>query len=314
MARDGFLVENMGRSYPFILQEETGTGKGSGTMPLPENSLSDLSILISPLAGFDPVNDTVTLSTVRRRGSDGAFQFIFSCSSADLVGQELIFTVPDTSSRFAVFFTGNNLWEGYLTIGDLVDLELLLPLGNTLSSGAHPPIAEPGVITHNVASVRQILLANKDRTRHVAPEECGGSSSSTSSSSRPGGVIARNATFTGNVSFVDGYNSSAKQSATAIVIEAKVGAGAGQPCDDVPVFDGEDPPSGSTTLDGADRCSEIISSINSLTGRTIFVQTGQGVRVYPGDDHQLIVDVDLSGMAVCQNDASISTSSSQTGG
>lgn len=308
MARDGFLVENLGRSYPFILQDETGTGKGSGTMPLPESSLADLNILISPLTSFNPVSDTITLSDVSRL-VDGSFQFTISCDAGDLVGQDLVFSVPDTSARFQVFFTGNTLWEGHLTIGDLTELIAQMAANSSLTAGANPPIAEPGVVTHNVASVRRIMLANKDRTRHVKPASCEGSSSSSSD----GGVrkvISRNYIFTGDVSFIDGFNASARQLAQSIAIEAKVGAGAGEPCDDITIYDGEDPPDGKTTLDGGDRCSEIISSINGLTGRTIRVQSGQGVRVYPGGDNELVVDVDLSGMAVCQP----GSSSSKSGG
>lgn len=311
MARDGFLVENLGRSYPFILQDETGTGKGSGTMPLPESSLADLSILISPLTSFDPTSNVITLSAVDRLG-DGSFQFTFSCDANDLVGNNLVFSVPDTSSRFQVFFTGNNLWEGYLTIGDLTDLIASMPISTSLAAGANPPIAEPCVIIHNVASVRRILLANKDRTRHVQPADCGGSSSSSSSGTATRRIISRDYIFTGNVSFIDGFNSSARQTSQSINIEARVGAGAGEPCDDITVYEGEDPPPGKTTLDGGDRCSEIVSSINGLTGRTIRVQSGQGVRVFPGGDNELIIDVDLSGMAVCQPGSS--SSSSQTGG
>lgn len=311
MARDGFLVENLGRSYPFILQDETGTGKGSGTMPLPESSLADLSILISPLTDFDPITNVVTLSAVSRL-IDGSFQFTFSCDADDLAGNELVFSVPDTSSRFQVFFTGNSLWEGYLTIGDLTDLIASMPVSTSLAPGANPPIAEPCVIIHNVASVRRIMIANKDRTRHVAPASCGGSSSSSSSSDGLRRVISRNYIFTGNVSFIDGFNSSARQTSQAINIEASVGAGAGEPCEDITVYEGEDPPDGKTTLDGGDRCNEIISSINGLTGRTIRIQSGQGVRIFPGGDNELVVDVDLSGMAVCQPGSS--SSSSQTGG
>lgn len=320
MARDGFFTDNLRRSYPFVLGEEAGAGKGGSSMSLPEGAVADAVFLLSPLVDFDPAGDRVELAEVLRDADGLTFRLRFRCTAS---AEALEFPVPSDAALFDVVAVRGDEWEGFLTVGKVAELAAAVPAGQALTPGDAVPVVEPCAVIHQAASVRRVRLANFDRTRHTPPPGCAGSSSiAASSSSSAGattdGLYARDDVFTGDVAFADGYNLTVKQGEGAIALEAGVGAGAGEPCEEVRIAGWEDPPEGSTTLDGGLRCGEVVSTVNGVSGRSLTLQAGQGVRIYPGEAaNELVVDIDLSGMAVCTaagGSSSSSSTNSSTGG
>ena len=83
-------------------------------------------------------------------------------------------------------------------------------------------------------------------------------------------------------------------------IPALVGAGSGQPCSEVALFPGEQPPSGSSNLDGSLSCSEVVGSINGVSISNFIIETGLGVSLLLDPlANTLNLDFDLSGLAIC---------------
>ena len=84
----------------------------------------------------------------------------------------------------------------------------------------------------------------------------------------------------------------------SITITPRVGAGEGQPCDEVPLTAAETAPAGSTLLSGGPTCNEVIRTINGIPGPhyTILAGTGVTVAADTTDTHRLNVDPHLLGL------------------
>jgi hypothetical protein len=309
MARPGFYNDNAHRSYPF-LDADLG-------MPLPESAVVDFGCLMGLSVGYDDEAHKVYLHRVYR--DTGVFRFEFRCTAPAMAGQSLTFLVPDTSSEYASFTatvdvapgsSGSSLssecgddpdWEGFLVIGDLFDLKNAIAVSESLDDVGGATTVEPALVQNLARTfVRAVHLANADRVRTQPPPGCPDSDVPTTDPDHSY-VIAR--CLTGDLKFVEGYNSSIRQSDSdnAIVIGASVGAGAGQPCDEVPLYPGEMSPDGGQLLTGGPTCGEILKSINGVGGKVIRLNQGTGVRITPGEtEGELIVAVDLHDLAVCR--------------
>ena len=102
----------------------------------------------------------------------------------------------------------------------------------------------------------------------------------------------------GSILIQSGYNCDIKQSDrdNAIVFNAKVGAGAGQPCGEIPLFSGEVPPSGSGLLSGGASCGESIQTINGISNPNFIIQAGNGVQITSvPEENKLVIDINLAG-------------------
>lgn len=310
MARPGFFNDNAHRAYPF-LDADLG-------MPLPESAVVDFGCVMGLDVNYDDSTHLVYLHKVFRASDH--FRFEFRATAATLEGRSLTFYVPDDSSEYASFSANEDVnpgssgssevssacgddpdWEGFLVIGDLTELKDVLGVGDSLDDIIGATIIEPARIQNLARTfVRSINLANLDRVRSVPPAECPNPGDIDSNT----GVVHVSARcMTGAVQLREGYNCAIRQndSDNSITISAAVGRGAGQPCDEVPLYPDEPTPYGSTLLTGGLSCGEILKSINGVGGRIVRLNPGTGVRITPGEDEgQLIVAVDLHGMAVCR--------------
>jgi len=151
----------------------------------------------------------------------------------------------------------------------------------------------------------------------VKPPDGCGSLSSSAGSDEP--ILAASC-MRGNIKWKEGYNCSIRQDNrdNAIIIGAGQGAGEGEPCDEVPLYEGEAPPEGSPHLSGGPGCSEVVKTINGIGGRDIFITAGPGFRVQQDteDPNTLNLNRALDDFAACLAEeetlsSSLSSSSSQ---
>lgn len=199
--------------------------------------------------------------------------------------------------------------SGYLVTGRLDALLALLPGDGVLTRAADDAaVVEPALVRSLAGGyVDSLNLANVDRTRASAPAGC----DPTDWGFPVGGgrtyVAAR--CLRGDIRLKPGYNSVVRAEAddNRLTLGAAVGAGEGPACEEVPLFGGEAPPPGSDYLSGGPACNAVLRSINGSGGRFASVVGGQGVRVSADpENHAVVVDVNLSRMAVCAGDGGFS--------
>ncbi len=306
MARSGFYVDNAHRAYPF-LDADLG-------MPLPEAAVVDFGCLMGLDANYDDSDDRVYLSRVLRTADH--FQFEFRSTAPSLAGKSLTFLVPDDAAEHTSFEADvdvhpgssgsspssecgtDSAWEGFLVVGDLSSLSGL-GVGDSLDDIDGATTIEPALVQNLARTfVRGVHLANADRVKAETPEGCDGDPVEDADR-----IFTTARCMTGALLVKEGYNCAIRQidSENALVIGAAVGAGAGEPCDEVPVHPAESPPAGSHLLTGGPGCGEILKSINGVGGKIIRLNQGTGVRIAPGlVEGQLVVAVDLHDLAICR--------------
>jgi len=315
-----FLNENSGRDYPF---------KDDSAGNLPTSAIVDFGTVIYTQAGYSVSSDYVYLKQVRR--VDNRFEFEFWSSADGLEGKALIFSrdineepfttqyvswspassaydlsvLPcDSLSSFAdasssqsdCTVEGELLWEGYLVTGDLTELSELLNDCEKLDLEAE---VEPETVTSfNDYHIDTLNTANDDRTRATTPDDCRDYCWDFDT----GSTILDKSCLTGLFKLVAGYNCEIIQddSNNTITIGAGIGAGKGIPCEEVKLFSGETGPSGGTLLTGGPSCGEVIRSINGVGKRIFELKAGTGTTITELPDfNKIIVNIDLSGMALC---------------
>lgn len=335
----GWFDENRGRSYPFLAgttgQSAPGINPG-GLQYLPNTAVVDFSCLMGLESQYvEGVNSVYLYEVARHKNT---FLFEFRSDAPGLYGYSLIFTrqVGDPTyacqhagavrspqalvygSFSSVLTTADEpegsqhssslddddcpnlpLWSGYLSTGTLDDLASLLTDGNTLAGGTATRV-EPALVRSLVdACVRSVNLANADRTRVTSPPGC-----LPPLWNQPlGAIFVQAACLTGQLRFEAGYNAVVRQNnqENSLTIGAQVGGGAGQPCGEVPLFKGEQPQRGGALYTGGPQCSEVLRTINGLSGNGILqILPGAGVTVTPDPAHaRVIVDVDLHNLNIC---------------
>jgi hypothetical protein len=323
MPRPAFLNDNEARAYPLIPAVPAMQRAGS-PVALPYATLVDFGCIMGLDAGYNDRTHAVHLHSVQRAGTE--FTFEFRCDAPGLWLYALRFTRRLADPEFAtdeseavlqttpgqvdpcVAIRDDPLWEGWLTTGLLDDLEALLADGQSLLADVTAPVVEPATIQNlALGYVRTLNLANEDRTRALAPEGCSEGDSVSlgdpvSLAQQYRTIINAECLF-GPQTLREGYNCVIRQSAqdNALTISAALAAGAGAPCDEVPLAARETPPPGSKLLTGGPACDEIITSINGLSGSVITLVPLHGVQVTVADTapNTLIVDVDLHDLAIC---------------
>lgn len=330
----GFLNDNEGRSYPFITQQDAafelerfGSGDSSSlallpaTFELPEATLVDFGCLMGPDAIFDTAADTVYLYEIRRR-PDNFFSFEFRTTAEAAAGWSLSFSCPDDEARYTTLWAEahkhppgeavddsfscqpDQPYEGFLVIGDLAPLRDLLDVGEAVRV-LEGLVVEPALIQDlNGTFTRGINVANSVRLRTTIDAVCASSSSvALGDQVLLGDILANSLCLTGALTFSEGYNCSVTTDPTtnSLTISASVGAGAGEPCGEVPQFEGETPPPGSDLLSGGPACSQAVQTLNGLTGPIMQIIGGVGVTVFktPGSDHSITVSIDLNELTQC---------------
>jgi hypothetical protein len=322
MAAPGFYNDNTYRAYPFLEEAETveisssSVSVSSATLgAFPESAIVDFGTVMGIEAGFLEHIHKVYLAEVRRTGTTIEFEFRTDAPGAS--AYPVVFTRDITDPEYSIedvvsptelpsssISSGacpdNFIWDAYLVTGPLEDLIAVLPSGSSFTfTEGQWQIEHSRIQSLLQAFVSSLNLANYDRTHADPPPQCSESSSL--------GQLRRlfvNATcIQGNPRLVEGYNCTLTQEEinNTIVVGAAVGSGAGEACEEVPLYEGESPPAGSTLLTGGPNCGEIVKTINGVGGQTVQLMSGPGVRVNasPDDPNELIVDVDLHDFATC---------------
>lgn len=320
MALTPFLDDNRERAYPFV----EPTDDAPAEYPYEEvirKGIVDFGAILSPAAEYDPRLHTVWLSAVRRR--DEQFEFEFSSDCPGAYGVLFTFTRPVATEDYVVDWreygdtggssagcSGFPLARGFLHTAHLGRLAALLPADGELDvTATQYGTIEPG----RVQSLRRGLLtsiniANFDRT-HVDPAEgCG----SASAGERP--LYIDSQCLAGDIKLVEGYNTNIRQVAAdnALIIGGAVNGGAGQPCDEIPLYPGETAPDGSQLLSGGPACTEVLKSINGVAGPAIQLLTGPGFSVdtAPGNPSRLVITFSPAAFAACDPSPDAASSSS----
>lgn len=333
MAPLAFYDLNSGRGYPFV---EIGPPlmlySGGGYAELPKSAVVGCVVILGHGSGFTPEHRAY-LYEIRRSSDRLTYEFRFSAPA--MLGISLLFTREVDTQEFAVTraasdaeggsstdaFCSTVLVEGWLSTGDQRPLAATLADGEWLRRADQELYLEPArVQTLDGLFVNSINLANADRTR-ADYEECVGVEQSSSSSSA---VISEsysvdvnsssqsldnrsyvvNATcLRGPLRFSNGYNVDIRQDngLNTLTFSPGVGSGAGEPCEEVPLYAGETPPAGSRLLSGGPACNELIKTINGVGGPNLRLVAGAGVRLAGDglDPYKIRILLDHNGLAVC---------------
>lgn len=317
MARPGFLNDNLFRAYPFIPPSavENVSSSAGDEDTLPTVAIVDFGAIMGLDAMFDDVSDCVYLYEIRRSGDTFTFEFRTNADAAepyvllfarDVSDEEFAFeqveAAPAGTSSSSASSAGDcgesPIWEGFLVTGNLAELAEELADGATLTFTGRQLQIEPARIQNLESSfVRSVGLANFDRTHTIATDACGGSDDG----EEP--VFVYTACLDGALRLMEGFNCAIRQedSTNTLTVSAALGAGVGLACEEMPIYEGEAPPEGSTLLTGGPSCTEILKTINGVGGRVIRLFGGKGVHIAPHESeaNKLVVDVDLAGFVVC---------------
>jgi hypothetical protein len=318
VARAGFFDDNRNRAYPFLTGTCNKPISGPITlMNLMNDVIVDCGFTFGPTIHYDASSHIVYLSKLRRVSNSLYFEFATTCP--DLSGVMLTFTRNINDDEYQTEFTDSGTeglslsystsgslaatcyqpgWFGYMVSGPLAAIATILPSSGTVTGTVADCIVEPALIRSMYkAAVTSINLANDDRTRYSSPDGC-----AAVSWPYPVDIIFVNSRcLLGNVLLQSGYNTNLKQNDrdNAIVFNANVGAGDGQPCGEIPLFSGETGSPDSGLLSGGTACGETIQTINGVSRSNFTIQAGTGVQIESvPDENKLVIDINLAGTAV----------------
>lgn len=329
MGKIDWYNDNANRSYPFVngTVDYQPPSAPPTVKDLPNGIVVDAGFLMGLQSGFDHELHEVFLQEIRREGS--TFFLEFRSDAPGLFERPLTFTrevgdetylaefvdnfqEPVTSVSGSVSYSASGsggecpeepLWSGFIVTGKISALEALLPLDGVVTrTDTDDGLIEPALIQSMVASyVDSLNVANNDRTRVTAPEGC-----PPVTWDYPTNIIfIRDTCIRGDVRFQEGFNTLITQNNfdNSVVIAPSLGAGAGLPCETVPLFDGETPPItgvDSSLLEGGATCGDILRSINGKPGRVLEILAQQGVVITPiPASNKLVINVDMTGLALC---------------
>lgn len=321
MAQVGFYANNRYGAYPFAPESVTpGDAFPASVAQLPYAWIVDARFTFYPRAEHDPATDVVRLVAVRRTGSNAIFEF--RSTSAALADVPLLFTRPLSGARYASETVesesygedvGNGddascedpLWEGTLVTGDLTSLFDGTVDGWQIVGSSTAAIVEPALLLDlRRAWVESLNVANRDRTRQMA---YAGECEPPAWGHPVDGLVGIVECLNGPVEFSEGYNCEVSQSdrSNAIVFRARVGAGRGEPCGELPWSDDDAPPISTSAnprparYTGSWLCDEVLRSLNGAVGPRIalFGRSGILVREFP-EESRILVDVGSRGV-VC---------------
>jgi hypothetical protein len=330
MARPPWYNDNRNRSFPFLKGSVGIAVPDSGPVTmrqLPDDFIVDCGFIMGPESGFIEGEHKVFLRKIYRVGDDIYFEFgssapllageyltfvrtigeeVYATEFVEAVPPPITLSTSASASESEVEFCPEFLWEGYLITGILESIAVRLADGETIARAAGDSITEPALIQNlNNGMLVSLELANSDRTRVSAPEEC----PDVTWPHQTGIIFIAGRCLQGDIRLKEGFNTTISQNVSnnSITIGATVNAGAGEPCAEVPLFPGESPPDGSTNnlLSGGPLCNETLRSINGIGGPQFTIFGGTGVSVIPDPDINCItIDVNLVDLALCISDFS----------
>lgn len=317
MASAGFFNDNRHRSFPFLSGSVDLPVSSTVTLRnLPDAVIVDAGFVMGHASGFVTGTHTVWLDRIARQGD--TFVFYFASDAPGLHADELIFIRDRADSLYLTEYSEAGIipslsqsaeecdepgWWGYLVSGDMAELDAWLPVDGTIYRGVGGAIVEPALIQNLTGTyVTSFALANADRTRVSAAADC----PEIVWPYETGTLYVHERCLTGKILFKPGYNLVIRQNNTdsSLTFAPTVGAGEGQPCNEIALFASEIPPEGSVLLSGGPGCGEILRSINGQGGRLFDIRGGLGVIVTSlPDEHKVLIDVNFSGMALCLQDS-----------
>lgn len=315
----GFMAENEGRSYPF---QSTGiaytlTRSDSAVIPLPTETIVELIVTIGTSAQFNPATHRVFLSSITRN-LDGSFLFVIGNNAPGAATVVLQFTRNANDPEFQVSRgtaidtetghtpTGGSecvfplVMDGFLITGLLGPLEVLLAPGQSATgSGIY---LEPSLIRPDKGAVNGISVANTARIMALETTcDADGNPIFIDPTSPLPAIYVK--CLRGDVLFLEGYNIQIVEDVktNTLTVNARLGAGFGQPPAEIPIVSNEEPPPGSPYLSGGPACDDTLLSVNGVSGPELTLQAGPGVTIEPHPflTHRLIVSFDMTGLAVC---------------
>lgn len=329
MSSPGFYNENLYRDYPFITRVQplgaviptTGLYEGideassSFLEDLPHALIVDFGCIMEIDATFnEAAGHFVYLQSIHR--DDPVFTFIFATNAPGAANQLIIFEVEyPADQQYKIVWSSAALvvpepvdelacpqvdrWSGFMVAGDLQSLWTLVPNGGSLEFVPGYWQIEPARVQNlRNTYLRSITLANTPRLRVDNAEGCG-----TNSSELNTDAILQASCIVGEIKLVEGYNCGIRQDRirNTITINAGVGLGVGEPCEEVPLYPSEVPPADSPYLSGGPGCNEVIKSINGVSGSEITIAAGAGYRILPDtlQTNKLIVERVLGDFALC---------------
>jgi len=330
MPRPNWYNDNRNRSFPFIRGTVGFDVPASGPVDmrdLPDDFIVDCGFVMGPESGYVEGTHNVFLRRVYRAGSTIFFEFVsdapnlhakyltfsrdiaeidYAVEFTELLPEAPIFSTSASISEVAPTFCPEFLWEGYLITGLMPSIVARLADGAEIKRLDGDAVVEPALIQNlDQGMLVSLELANSDRTRVTAPEDC----PDIVWPYQTGIVFVNARCIQGDVRLREGYNASIVQNTAdnTITIGAAVGSGAGEPCGEVPLFDGESSPvsSSNNSLAGGPLCNETLRSINGIGGPQFTILGGTGVSIVPDpDNHCIEIDVNLIDLALCISDFS----------
>lgn len=318
MHRPGFLNDNQLRSYPFI--------RDTGTDILPNAWIVDFGAIMEIDADFQPQLHQIYLHSVSRL--DDIITFRFRTDAPGASNEELVFTHAadadsfqlsqvESSSITATTDSVSPKWSGFLATGRLDAADNILADGESLTSvhagvylfvysasnsangpiifaeGLQPTIEPARIQSLQRSYARTITVINRGRTLTATPEGCGNDWPEDVYTAKQQPLHFAGEFTSGIIRLVEGYNCRIRQSpaTNAFEINGDVGGGLGEPCEELPLYDGEPALGGSSYLSGGIKCSDIIKTINGVAGPYVRVLGGAGLTVTVDDENPNILHV-----------------------
>jgi len=336
MPRPGWYNDNANRTFPFV--EGTAgvpyTGTLSNLVNLPDYFIVDCGFVLGPESTYEEGSHFIYLERLSRTGDVVTFEF--RSTDSGFGEYPLIFTRNVADGEYALEYMDSDaptdpvsesdsaqeecrqpFWSGYLVTGDMGLIADAIADGVAISRPSDSVgLVEPALIQNlSGAEVVSVNLANTDRTRVLFDEDdacyperpqwdfntdCG----TDTEGRRIPCTYEYARCLTGDVRFQPGYNMSvtANPTTNTITFTPMVGAGEGEPCEEVKLFPTETGPTGASNslLEGGPLCNELLRSINGIGGPLLQFRAGTGVVITPDpDNNKIVVDLNLNNLDLC---------------
>lgn len=334
MANPGWYNDNANRDWPFLTRVEpitqyaqnldslsslssSAAGDEGQYVHLPHDAVVDFGAIMEIDAEYTEKDGHQIYLYRVSRPTATTFEYEFRTSAPEAANYRIIFTRNSTDPyNYTTWADATAIasdppdvlecrlqprWKAFLVTGGFEGLLALLSTGETLYFATGLWVIEPSRVQSLMDSyLRSCNLANFPRTLATPPSGCDSDSSSAQALEEP---ILNATCVRGNVKWKEGYNCAIRQDNfnNAIVISAAVGSGEGEPCDEVPLYDGEAPPADSPFLSGGPSCNDILKSLNGVNGRRLTIRGGAGMRIFadPLSNNKLVIDRALDDFALC---------------
>ena len=313
MPRAGFHNDNEYRAYPFVFKRSY-----SSAPELPQAAIVDCGFIMGLDSAYAPTEHTVYLHTVTRILE--TFEFLFKTDAPGAANFSLKFTYEFTAEEWQTNFEGaaaaitanfcaeEPSWEGFMVIGQLGELLSILPEDGTLTFYAPENITitdtpdyvvEPARVQSLVrAYVRSISVGNYERPRVPSCQEIANGDGNANEEKQ---IIVNAECLKNNVKLKAGYNCAIQQDTTVNSLNVTAfrrDGGVSDPdaeiCQygsELPLFPAQEPPEGSVFLNGGPACSDLITSINGVTGPNLAVSAAPGIQIVSAGEHSIKIDV-----------------------